>query len=122
MHRRKCADKCLQEAVYRGEVHQWQMHQNSTKERFVRNCLTNDFPTPSLGERKGSKRKGESDFREGSRRRRCSKKVKDEEPVFSGLKLKKSKPVQRKWTEDELEVVELKAHKFEQLPQLEMVN
>ena len=54
--------------------------------------------------------------------KKATKKVKDEEPVFSGLKLKKSKPVQRKWTEDELEVVELKRHKFEQLPQLEMVN
>jgi hypothetical protein len=48
--------------------------------------------------------------------------AKEEEPSFTGMKLKKSKPLQRQWTEKELEVVELKAHKFEQLPQIEMVK
>ena len=50
------------------------------------------------------------------------KKVKEEEPVFAGMKLKKSKPVQRKISEPELETVKLKDHAFEKLPELEMVN
>ena len=53
---------------------------------------------------------------------KAKKDIKAEEPVFSGMKLKKSKPLQRQWTEEELPVVELTAHKFEQLPQIETVN
>ena len=49
------------------------------------------------------------------------KKVKEEEPVFAGMKLKKRERVQRQWTEPELETVKLKDHQFEKLPDLEMV-
>lgn len=54
--------------------------------------------------------------------KKAKKEVKAEEPVFAGMKLKKSKPVQRQLKDQELEVVELKAHKFEQIPQIEMVK
>jgi hypothetical protein len=54
--------------------------------------------------------------------KKAKKQVKEEEPVFAGMKLKKSKPVQRQLKDQELEVVELKAHKFEQIPQIEMVK
>ena len=52
---------------------------------------------------------------------KTKKGLKEEESVFAGMKLKKSKPVQRELPKDGLQVVELKAHKFEQIPQIEMV-
>lgn len=45
---------------------------------------------------------------------KTKKGLKEEESVFVGMKLKKSKPVQRELPKDGLQVVELKAHKFEQ--------
>ena len=54
--------------------------------------------------------------------KKAKKQIKEEEQVFAGMKLKKSKPVQRQLKDQELEVVELKAHKFEQIPQIEMVK
>ena len=53
--------------------------------------------------------------------KKVKKEAKEEEPVFK-VKLKKSSVVQRQWTDNDLEVVELKAHKFEQIPQTEMVK
>ena len=53
--------------------------------------------------------------------KKAKKAVKEEEPVFAGMKLKKSKPLQRQWTEQELETVQLKDHQFEQLAQIETV-
>ena len=53
---------------------------------------------------------------------KAKKEVKEEEAPFAGLKLKKRERVKRQWTEPELEGVELKAHKFEELPQTEGVN
>ena len=49
------------------------------------------------------------------------KNIKEEEPVFAGMKLKKSKQIQRQWTEPELETVKLKDHQFEQLAEIETV-
>ena len=53
------------------------------------------------------------------------KKGKDEPPPppFAGMKLRKSKPVQRKQVEEpKIEKIELKHHEFEKLPQVEEVN
>jgi hypothetical protein len=50
---------------------------------------------------------------------KAKKNNKEEEPVFTGMKLKKSKQLQRQWTEPELETVKLKDHQFEQLAQIE---
>ena len=52
---------------------------------------------------------------------KAKKGVKEEEPVFAGMKLKKSKQLQRQWTEQELETVKLKDHQFEQFAQIETV-
>ena len=54
--------------------------------------------------------------------KKLKKENKEEEPVFAGMKLKKASVLKRQWTENELEVVELKAHDFEKIPELEMVN
>ena len=53
---------------------------------------------------------------------KATKKVEEEEPIFTGLKLRQAKPVQSEWKEDTLEMVNLKGHKFEQIPQVEMVK
>ena len=53
---------------------------------------------------------------------KATKKVEEEEPIFAGLKLRQAKPVQSEWKEDTLEMVNLKGHKFEQIPQVEMVK
>ena len=52
---------------------------------------------------------------------KAKKNIKEEEPVFAGMKLKKSKQLQRQWTEPELETVKLKDHQFEQIAQIETV-
>merc|ERR1712061_23051 len=52
--------------------------------------------------------------------KKIKKEIKEEEPVFAGMKLKKASVLKRRWTENELEVVELKAHDFEKIPELEM--
>ena len=54
--------------------------------------------------------------------KKTSKETKTEEPAFGGTKLKKSARVKREWKEDELETVQLKAHKFEVLPEQEGVR
>ena len=53
---------------------------------------------------------------------KATKKVEEEESIFTGLKLRQAKPVQSEWKEDTLEIVNLKGHKFEQIPQVEMVK
>ena len=53
---------------------------------------------------------------------KATKKVEEEGPIFTGLKLRQAKPVQGEWKEDTLEMVNLKGHKFEQIPQVEMVK
>ena len=53
---------------------------------------------------------------------KTKQKEKEKEPVFAGMKLKKSNRVQRQWTEPEQETVQLKDHAFEKLPEVEMVN
>lgn len=53
---------------------------------------------------------------------KAKKNIKEEEPVFAGMKLKKSKQLQRQWTEPELETVKLKDHQFEQIAQIETVT
>ena len=53
---------------------------------------------------------------------KATKEIEEEEPIFTGLKLRKAKPVQSEWKEDTLEMVNLKGHKFEQIPQVEMVK
>ena len=53
---------------------------------------------------------------------KATKKVEEEEPIFTGLKLRQAKPVQSEWKEDTLEMVNLKGHKFEQIQQVEMVK
>ena len=52
----------------------------------------------------------------------AKKELEQEEPLFTGIKLKQAKPVQREWKEHTLETVNLKDHKFEQIPQVEMVK
>lgn len=53
---------------------------------------------------------------------KATKEVESEEPTFTGIKLKQAKPVQSEWKEHTLEMVNLKGHKFEQIPQVEMVK
>ena len=53
---------------------------------------------------------------------KATKKVEEEEPIFTGIKLRQAKPAQSEWKEDTLEMVNLKGHKFEQIPQVEMVK
>ena len=79
-----------------------------------------DDTTPILDEK--SKPDKKMTMEEKIAAKKAQKQVKVEEPVFAGMKLKKSKPVQRPLKEQELQVVELKAHKFEQIPQIEMVK
>ena len=54
--------------------------------------------------------------------KKAKKPIIEQEPPFAGMKLKKSKVVQREWKEPELETVQLKDHASEKLPQTEMVN
>ena len=54
--------------------------------------------------------------------KKAKKPLIEQEPPFAGMKLKKSKVVQREWKEPELETVQLKDHACEKLPQIEMVN
>ena len=54
--------------------------------------------------------------------KKAKKPMIEQEPPFAGMKLKKSKAVQREWKEPELEIVQLKDHASEKLPQTEMVN
>ena len=51
--------------------------------------------------------------------RRLSQEAPKEEPAFVGMKLKKSKRVQRTWEDDKMESVELKHHEFEVQPEIE---
>ena len=53
---------------------------------------------------------------------KATKEVEEVEQIFTGLKLRKAKPVQTEWKEDTLEMVNLKGHEFEQIPQVEMVK
>lgn len=44
-------------------------------------------------------------------------------PPFAGMKLRKSKPIQKKQVEEpKIEKIELKHHEFEKLPQVEEVK
>ena len=54
--------------------------------------------------------------------KKLKKETKEEEPVFAGMKLKKSSVVKRTWEENSLEVIELKDHNFEKIPETEVVN
>ena len=54
--------------------------------------------------------------------KKVKKETKEEEPVFAGMKLKKASVVKRQWEDDKLEVVELKDHNFEKIPETERVN
>ena len=46
----------------------------------------------------------------------------EEQPAFAGMKLKKAQTVKRQWDEAGLEMVDLKHHEFEKLPQDEQVT
>ena len=81
---------------------------------------TSDGTTSSLDEKQKTEEK--MTMEEKIAAKKAKKGIKAEEPVFAGMKLKKSQPVQRQLQQEELEVVELKAHKFEKIPQNEMVK
>ena len=49
-------------------------------------------------------------------------KEEEEQPAFAGMKLKKAQTVKRQWDEAGLEMVDLKHHEFEKLPQDEQVT